>query len=96
MQDEKSRNIVHYRWIDECLRNQTIIMHRDYLNLLPLPHKVPHVNFSKILQPEIQSNLGITDLQNGSIAFTLLQSEQDRYIFEGLAELYGIQNKFKE
>ena len=32
---------------------------------------------------------------NGAIAFSLLP-DNDKFVFEGLAELYGIQNKFKD
>ena len=94
MQDDKSRNIVHYRWIDDCIQNQAVFNHAEHLNLIPLPHKTPNNNFVSILQPEQQKKLGITDsdIQNGAIAFTLVND----HVFEELAELYGIQNKFKE
>lgn len=29
MQDDKQRNIVHYRWVDECIRQQEILMHHE-------------------------------------------------------------------
>mmetsp|Transcript_7223 Transcript_7223/g.10099 ORF Transcript_7223/g.10099 Transcript_7223/m.10099 type:complete len:96 (-) Transcript_7223:203-490(-) len=50
------------------------------------------------MQPEVQKQLGVAqnELQNGAIAFSLFMGEDDRYVFEGLAELYGIQNKFKD
>ena len=62
--------------------------------MLPLPHKVPSLNLMQILKPAIQNELGVLDaeMKNGSIAFTL----NDDPTFESLAELYGIQNKFKE
>ena len=42
--------------------------------------------------------MGVPDgqLLNGSIAFSLFMNENDKFVFEGCAELYGIQNKFKE
>lgn len=94
MQDDKQRNIVHYRWVDECIRQQEILMHHEQLHLVPLPHKAPNLNFASILQPAFQRQLGIpeNELHNGSIAFTLVTDQ----VFESLAELYGIQNKFKD
>lgn len=50
------------------------------------------------MQPEIQKQMGVaeSDLLNGSIAFSLFLGEDDKYVFEGCADLYGIQNKFKD
>jgi len=98
MQDKLQRNIVHPRWIDECVRHQGILNHLEYLNLMPLPHKTPNMNFASIMQQDVQSQLGVdaSELRNGAIAFSLFLGEDDRYVFEGLAELYGIQNKFKD
>ena len=59
MQDQLQRNIVHPRWLDECVSAQGMLNHREYLNLIPLPHKVPSLNFAPILQPEIQRQLGV-------------------------------------
>ena len=89
---------MHPRWIDECVRHQGILNHLEYLNLMPLPHKTPNMNFASIMQQDVQSQLGVdaSELRNGAIAFSLFLGEDDRYVFEGLAELYGIQNKFKD
>ena len=54
MQDKLQRNMVHPRWVDECIRHQGILKHLDYLNLIPLPHKAPNLNFAPIMQAELQ------------------------------------------
>ncbi len=65
---------------------------------MPLPNKVPSLNFAAIMKPDAQKQVGVEDkdLQNGSIAFSLFLGEEDKFCFEGCADLYGIQNKFKD
>jgi len=53
MQDKLQRNIVHPRWVDQCIHYNGILNHLEYLNLIPLPHKVPSLNIAAIMQPDI-------------------------------------------
>jgi len=53
MQDKLQRNIVHPRWLDACIRYAGILNHRDYLNLIPLPHKVPNLNFASVMHADV-------------------------------------------
>ena len=88
MQDDKQRNIVHHRWLDECIRQQGILVHHEALDLVPLPHKTPNLNFASVLQPALQQELGVPEdeIQNGAIAFTMVTEP----VTVKLAELYGI------
>ena len=45
--DKKKQKIVHERFIDECIKEKTMLNAADALHLQPLPHKVPIKNFSK-------------------------------------------------
>ena len=75
-----------------------MVTDNELLNLLPLPHRPPSAALAAIMLPEAQRQMGIAEdaIQNGAIAFTLLSEGKDKYVFEGLLEVYGIQNKFKE
>lgn len=39
--DSYGRFIVHFRWVEECIRKACILEHIDQLHLCPLPVKVP-------------------------------------------------------
>ena len=43
MNDEMNRNIVHYRWVDDCITNQGCFIQELRLDMYPLPHKVPSI-----------------------------------------------------
>lgn len=53
MTDSLNRNIVHYRWVDECINQQMILVHDEILQLIPLPHKVPSLQLADIMKPQV-------------------------------------------
>lgn len=39
--DQLGRFIVHSRWIDECIRKNSLLKHVEQLHLCPVPVKTP-------------------------------------------------------
>lgn len=45
--DDQNRNIIHFRWIEESIRNKNMFDHCKALHLCPMPQKVPITAFQK-------------------------------------------------
>lgn len=39
--DQLNRNIVHFRWIEECIKSGRIVNHSEAIHLQPMPQQVP-------------------------------------------------------
>ncbi len=49
MVDEHNRKIIHFRWINQCIKKNKIIEDNDQMHLLPLPQRIPVADFGTTL-----------------------------------------------
>ena len=96
--DDLNRNIVHPRWIQSCIELRKVIQHDSLLHLVPLPVKIPQRGLASIMSVKDKKEHfpELAEEPEGSIAFTLLTTEQDKITFKGLCENSLVQNKFQE
>lgn len=46
--DKMDRKVIHYRWVEECIKKNQILDDTNCMHLLPLPQRIPVAELSRV------------------------------------------------
>lgn len=46
--DKMDRKVIHYRWVEECIKKNSILDDANCMHLLPLPQRIPVTEFETV------------------------------------------------